>query len=488
MRISVKNLGLIATGIVAGVALSLGISATAQRLADANGPLPVDEIRQFADVFGAIKTNYVEPVDDRKLITGAINGMVSDLDPHSAYLDEKAYKDLREETVGRFGGLGIEVGSENGYLKVISPIEDTPAYRAGIKPGDLIIKIDGADVKGMSMNDAVVRLRGAPNTRVTITIERAGEPKPFAVTLTREEIKVQSVRSKLLEPGIAYVRIIQFQDPTVEDLAKQLQTLAKPGPIKGIVLDLRNNPGGVLPGAIGVSAAFLPKGSLIVSTKGQIQEAQAKYFANKDEYQRSGEDVLRGLPPEMRSAPMVVLVNGGSASASEIVAGALQDYKRATVIGTQTFGKGSVQTILPLPPDRKTGIKLTISRYYTPSGRSIQNTGVTPDYVVDDTAQGNVFDFPRETDLEHHLSNPLVVKALKDAKNAPVGTAKPASEPATEAPGTLKKPPVKPIEFGSKDDYQLQQALRFLHGAPVETKKMTADASAVTGKGAAVAK
>ena len=487
MRISVKNLGLIAIGIVAGVALSLGISATAQRLADANGPLPVDEIRQFADVFGAIKTNYVEPVDDRKLITGAINGMVSDLDPHSAYLDEKAFKDLREETVGRFGGLGIEVGSENGYLKVISPIEDTPAFRAGIKPGDLIVKIDDADVKGMSMNDAVMRLRGAPNTKVTITIERTGEAKPFPVTLTREEIKVQSVRAKLVEPGIAYVRIIQFQDPTVEDLAKQLQTLAKPGPLKGIVLDLRNNPGGVLPGAIGVSAAFLPKGSLIVSTKGQIQEAQAKYFANKDEYQRGGEDVLRNLPANVRTAPMVVLVNGGSASASEIVAGALQDYKRATVIGTQTFGKGSVQTILPLPPDRKTGIKLTISRYYTPSGRSIQNTGVTPDYVVDDTAQGNIFDFPRETDLEHHLANPTLVKLQKDTKNKAGQPAQPGG--ATGPADVLKKPPTKPLEFGSKDDYQLQQALRFLHGESVETKKMTADASsAVSGKSAATAK
>ncbi len=488
MRISLKNVGLVAMGIVGGVALSLAISATAQRIADAHSPLPVDEIRQFADVFGVIKSNYVEPVDDRKLLTGAINGMVADLDPHSAYLDEKAYKELKEQTVGRFGGLGIEVGSENGYLKVISPIEDTPAFRAGIKSGDLIIKIDDADVKGMSVSDAVLKLRGAPKTKVTLTIQRAGEAKPLVVPLIREEIRVQSVRAKLIEPGVAYVRIIQFQDPTVEDLDKQLETLEKSGPLKSIVLDLRNNPGGVLQGAIGVSAAFLPPESLVVSTKGQMAEAQMKYLATKDEYQRGGEDALRGLPTEVKTVPMVVLVNGGSASASEIVAGALQDYKRATILGTQTFGKGSVQTILPLPPDRKTGIKLTISRYYTPNGRSIQNTGVTPDLVVDDTAQGNVFDFPRESDLERHLANPLVQNSPDNTKKAVEGAAKPADGGVlTEGAEPAKKAPMKPIEFGSKDDFQLQQALHFLKGEPVETAKMTADASGTTGSGAPVA-
>jgi carboxyl-terminal processing protease len=469
-----KNVGLLATGIVAGIALSIGISATAQRLADASGALPLEEVREFTDVFGKIKSSYVEPVDDHKLLTGAINGMLSDLDPHSAYLDEKAFKEVHEMTVGRFGGLGIEVGSEGGFLKVISPIEDTPAYRAGIKAGDLIVRIDDVDVKGLSVNDAVLRLRGAPKTKVVLTITRAGEPKPLIVPLVREEIKVQSVRAKLLEPGIGYIRVIQFQDPTVEDLARNIETLYKSGPLKAVVLDLRNNPGGVLPGAIGVSAAFLPKDSLVVSTKGQLQDMQAKYLAEKDEYQRGGEDVLRDLPADIKTIPMVVLVNRGSASASEIVAGALQDYKRATVIGTQTFGKGSVQTILPLPPDRKTGIKLTVSRYYTPNGRSIQNTGVTPDLIVDDTPQGNVFEFPRESDLDRHLTNPTL--------NA-------------EADGTPKKPPVdpegvdakkliKPLEFGSKDDYQLQQALHFIKGEPVETRKVIADASTSTPKAA----
>jgi carboxyl-terminal processing protease len=465
-RNTFKNIGLIVSGVLAGVLLSLGISAVAQRVADARNPLPIEELRQFTDVFGAIKANYVEPVDDKKLIADSINGMVSGLDPHSAYLDEKAYRELHEQTVGHFGGLGIEVGSEDGYIKVITPLEDTPAYRAGVKTGDYIVKVDDVSIKGMSITEAVTKLRGAPKTKVTITLLRKGEASPIVVTLIREEIKVQSVRAKMLDSGIGYVRVTQFQDPTVEDLSKKMAELYKAGPLKGLVLDLRNNPGGVLPGAIGVSAAFLPANSLIVSTKGQVAEAQAQYYGTKDEYQRGGDDVLRNLPPEAHNVPMVVLVNGGSASASEIVAGALQDYKRASILGTQTFGKGSVQTILPLPPDRKTGVKLTISRYYTPSGRSIQNTGITPDYIVDDTAQGNIFEFPRESDLEHHLSNPQ--NAPADASDTkPEDAAKPADA----------KPAFKPIEFGSKDDYQLSQALHLLKGEPVETKKMTADAS-----------
>ncbi len=464
---NMKNVGLIASGLIAGVALSLGISATAQRIADSRGGLPIDEVRQFADVFGTIKSSYVEPVDDRKLITGAINGMLSDLDPHSAYLDEKAFKELHEQTTGRFGGLGIEIGSENGYLKVVAPIEDTPAFRAGIKTGDLIVKIDDADVKGLSITEAVKRLRGAPKTKVTVTIARVGENKPLVFPLVREEIKYQTVRSKMLESDIAYVRVMAFQDPTVEDMAKQITNLAKAGPIKAIVLDLRGDPGGVLHGAVGVSEAFLPPNSLIVSTRGQLENAQKKYFGNPEEYQLGGgEDLLRSLPPEVKTVPMVVLVNGGSASASEIVAGALQDYKRATLIGTQTFGKGSVQTILPLPPDRKTGLKLTISRYYTPNGRSIQNTGVTPDLVVEDTREGNLFEFPREADLERHLTNTTVANEDDSAKPA---------KPAEEAAEAVKKP-FKQIDFGSKDDYQLEQAVHYLKGEPVETKKMTADA------------
>ena len=479
MRKSLKTIGLISTGVLAGVLLSLGITATAQRASDARAPLPIDEIRQFTDVFGAIKTSYVEPVDDKKLITEAINGMVAGLDPHSAYLDEKAFKELREATVGRFGGLGIEVGREDGtddgsgYIKVISPIEGTPAFRAGIKTGDLIVKIDDKNVKGLKLNEAVTKLRGEPGTKVTLTIARKDVSTPIVVPLVREEIKVQSVRAKVVEPGYGYVRVSQFQEPTVADLASKLEELYKSGPLKGLVLDLRNNPGGVLPGAIGVSAAFLPKDSLIVSTKGQIQEAQGKFTATRDEYQRGGADLLRDLPQAVHDVPMVVLVNGGSASASEIVAGALQDYKRAKVLGTTTFGKGSVQTILPLPPDRKTGIKLTISRYYTPNGRSIQATGIVPDYVVDDTAQGNIFAFPREADLERHLNNTTDTAAVVAANEAARREALSAEERKAEderRAAALKKP----IEFGSKDDYQMQQALHLLKGEPVETKSMTA--------------
>jgi carboxyl-terminal processing protease len=482
MRKSLKNIGLISTGVFAGVLLSLGITATAQRASEGRAPLPIDEIRQFTDVFGAIKSSYVEPVDDKKLITEAINGMVSGLDPHSAYLDEKAFKELRETTVGRFGGLGIEVGREDntedgsGFIKVVAPIEGTPAARAGIKPGDLIVKIDDANVKGLKLNEAVTKLRGAPGTKVTLTLARKDVGTPLVVPLVREEIKVQSVRAKMLDNGIGYVRVAQFQDPTVADLANRIEELYKSGPLKGLVLDLRNNPGGVLPGAIGVSAAFLPKDSLVVSTKGQIQEAQGKFFATRDEYQRGGDDVLRNLPAAVHDVPLVVLVNGGSASASEIVAGALQDYKRAKVVGTTTFGKGSVQTIMPLPPERKTGIKLTISRYYTPSGRSIQATGIVPDYVVDDTAEGNIFQFPREADLDHHLNNTDAASAQAAANAAKKSTLSPEEQKAEDdrRAAALKKP----IEFGSKDDYQLQQAVHVLRGEPVETKKMTASLGA----------
>jgi carboxyl-terminal processing protease len=474
MQISMKSIGLIGTGVVAGAALSLGLTAAAQHVADEHGPLPVDEIRQFADVFGDIKTNYVEPVDDKKLITAAITGMVSGLDPHSAYLDEQAYADLRQDMSGSFGGLGIQVKPQDGYLMVVKPMADTPASRAGIKENDIIQKIDDVDIKGMSSDDAIKRLRGAPKSKVTLSIQRDKEPKPIVMTLTREEIKLTSVDSKIVAPGIAYVAVSQFRDPTVEELAKQLEALSKQGPLKGIVLDLRNDPGGLLDSAVGVSAAFLKKDSLVVSSKGQLAEAQAKYFASKDRYQHGGEDVLRDLPAEYQTVPMVVLVNGASASAAEIVAGALQDYKRATVMGTQSFGKGSVQVILPLPPDRKTGVKLTISRYYTPLGRSIQNTGITPDIVVDDTADGNIFQFPRESDLQHHLSNLTV--AANNANGNPTTDVDGPADPTAPSP-TFKRP-AKMFTFGGTDDFQLAQAINKLNGQPVVDADKTAAAQA----------
>ena len=327
-----RNIGLIALGVVAGVLVSLNFQAIADRAA--RTPLPVEELRAFTEVFGAIKQNYVEPVEDKKLINEAINGMLAGLDPHSAYLDAEAFRELQVGTQGQFGGLGIEVGMEDGFVKVVSPIEDTPAFRAGIKPGDLIIRLDDTPVKGMALNDAVKRMRGKPNTQITLTISRKGEAAPIVVTLTRAVIRVQSVKSKMIEPGYGWVRVSQFQESTTENLVKHVENLYKQGQLKGLVLDLRNDPGGLLYGAVAISSAFLPDKVLVVSTDGRTEDAKKKFHASPQDYLRgSRDDVLRGLPAAAKTVPMVVLVNGGSASASEIVAGALQDHKRATVIG-----------------------------------------------------------------------------------------------------------------------------------------------------------
>ena len=454
-----KQFSLVFIGVIAGVMLSLNFSAVAQREL-ARFPLPVDELRAFAEVFGAIKSGYVEPVEDKKLISGAINGMLSDLDPHSAYLDADAFRELQVGTQGEFGGLGIEVGMEDGFVKVVSPIEDTPAFRAGLKPGDLIIKIDDTPVKGMNLNDAVKRMRGKPKTSIRLTVVRKGDEKPFEVTLQRDVIRVQSVKSKLIEPGYAWVRVAQFQEHTGENLVKHLENLYKQGPLKGLVLDLRNDPGGLLNGAVGISSAFLPAKALIVSTDGRTEDAKRKFVASPEDYLRgSKDDYLRGLPAGVKTVPMVVLVNGGSASASEIVAGALQDHKRATVMGTQTFGKGSVQTILPL--GNNTAIKLTTARYYTPSGRSIQAKGITPDIMVDDPgAQPRV----READLEKHLTNEQEKAA---AQKAAVEKEKQASQQPTP-PGSTDQPRA-PIEFASDKDFQFLQAMNHLKGLPVQT-------------------
>ena len=446
-----RNIGLIALGVVAGILVSLNFQAIADRAA--RTPLPVEELRAFTEVFGAIKQNYVEPVEDKKLINEAINGMLSGLDPHSAYLDAEAFRELQVGTQGQFGGLGIEVGMEDGFVKVVSPIEDTPAFRAGIKPGDLIIRLDDTPVKGMTLNDAVKRMRGKPNTQITLTLSRKGEPAPIVVTLTRAVIRVQSVKSKMLEPGYGWVRVSQFQESTTDNLVKHVENLYKQGPLKGLVLDLRNDPGGLLYGAVAISSAFLPAKVLVVSTDGRTEDAKKKFLASPEDYLRGArDDVLKGLPAAVKTVPMVVLVNGGSASASEIVAGALQDHKRATVIGTQTFGKGSVQTIMPL--GNATAIKLTTARYYTPSGRSIQAKGITPDIIVEEPGQSAETRL-READLERHLSNDRDKGADKKS-----GT---RVKPAATSPGEQPKP----LEMGSKDDFQLAQALNFLKGAPV---------------------
>jgi len=323
MRSKMQQAGLLFTGLCAGVLISLNFSANADK--SPLSPLPVEELRNLADVFNAIKQGYVEPVDDKKLITHAISGMLSNLDPHSAYLDAEAFKELQVGTQGEFGGLGIEVGSEDGVVKVISPIEDTPAFRAGVKAGDLIIKLDETSVKGMALNDAVKRMRGKPKTSIVLTIVRKGEAKPLVVTLVREVIKVQSVKSKLVEQGYGYVRVVQFQEQTAASLVQHLEKLVKQGALKGLVLDLRNDPGGLLHGAVGVSAAFLPPQALVVSTDGRAEDSKRKYLATPEDYLRgSREDFIKSVPASIKTVPMVVLVNGGSASASEIVAGALQ--------------------------------------------------------------------------------------------------------------------------------------------------------------------
>ena len=463
MGSKLKNIGLVGLGLIAGIAGSMQFDAMAQR--NANSPLPIEELRTLADVFGLIKTDYVEPVEDKKLLTEAISGMVSSLDPHSAFLDKKAFKELREGTQGKFVGLGIEVGMEDGYVKVISPIEDSPAFKAGLKSGDLITRLDSTPVKGMTLDEAVKRMRGEPNTKITLTVARKEEDKPLLITIVRQEIKVQSVKGKMIEPGFGWIRVSQFQEPTVEDLAKKINQLYQQDPgMKGLVLDLRNDPGGVLPGAIGVSAAFLPKDVPIVSTNGQLPDSKATYYARREFYgTRAGTDPLARLPEGIKKVKMVVLVNSGSASASEIVAGALQDYKRAAIMGTQTFGKGSVQTIRQLSAD--TAVKLTTARYYTPNGRAIQAKGIVPDLLVDEYADGDGMNGLRlrEADLQKHLSND------KD-KDAEKGAAIVDELEESKRLAALEKKR-KPMEFGGKDDFQLAQALNHLKGMPVQTSK-----------------
>ena len=456
MKTPLKSFALVTAGAIAGILVSVGITAVAQR--DVRSTLPLEDLRQFSDVFGAIKAFYVEPVDDRKLISEAISGMVTGLDPHSAYLDADAFRELQVGTQGEFGGLGIEVGTEDGFIKVVSPIEDTPAARAGVKAGDLIVKIDEKPTKGMQLGEAVKLMRGKPKTSITLTLSRKGESGPIVVQLVRDVIRVQSVRSKLIEPGYGFVRLTQFQEMTLENMVKALENFDRQhGPLKGLVLDVRNDPGGLLHGAIGVSAAFLPPRTLVTSTDGRTEDAKRKYIASPEDYMRgSREDILQRLPAWVKTVPMVVLVNGGSASASEIVAGALQDHKRAVVIGTQTFGKGSVQSILPL--SNNTAIKLTTARYYTPSGRSIQAKGVTPDLLVEETPNGDINQFRiREADLNRRLPS-----GRGDEDRPVVPRPTDASERNRDR---------KPIEFGGADDYQLQQAMNHLKGLPVAVAK-----------------
>ena len=460
-----KQAGLICMGLLGGILISLQFSAFAEK--NARNDLPIEELRVFAEVFSAIKQGYVEPIDDKKLITNAISGMLSNLDPHSSYLDAEAYKDLQVGTQGEFGGLGIEVGMEDGLVKVVAPIEDTPADKAGVKSGDLIFRIDDTPVKGLTLNDAVKRMRGKPKTQIKLSILRKGEAKPLELTLTREVIKVQSVKSKLLEDGYGYLRVTSFQENTGADLVKHLNSLYKTGELKGLVLDLRNDPGGLLNSAIGVSAAFLPPETLVTSTDGRLPDSKHEFFATPEDYLRaSRDDYLKALPEGTLKVPMVVLINGGSASASEIVAGALQDHKRAVVMGTTSFGKGSVQTILPLPGSA--AIKLTTARYFTPSGRSIQAKGIEPDIVVEEGTSNGYALRLREADLENHLENPKEkVGTSGSASPAKPQAAKPQATPEAD---NDENDVTAARELASKKDVVLTQALNLLKGLQIMQK------------------
>ena len=461
-----KIAGWVSVGVLAGAMTTVSLQTVAR---GAMSPLPLEEIQQLSAVFGLVKTDYVEPVDDKKLITDAISGMVASLDPHSQYFDKKSFSEFREGTSGRFVGVGIEITQEDGLIKVVSPIEGSPAFRAGLKTNDLITKIDDTAVKGLSLSDAVKRMRGEPRTKVTLTILRKEESRSFPVTLVREEIKTQSVKGKMVEPGYGWIRLSQFQERTVDDFVRKAEELYKQDPrLKGLVLDLRNDPGGLLDAAVAISAAFLPSDVTVVSTNGQLAESKATYKASPEFYARRGSgDPLKRLPAALKTVPLVVLVNEGSASASEIVAGALQDHKRATVMGSQTFGKGSVQTVRPLGPD--TGIKLTTARYYTPSGKSIQATGIVPDIMIDETAEGSPFAAlrMREADLEKHLGSGQGEEIKDEAREkAREEARKRLEEDSKKSLSDFKMP-----EFGTDKDFQLAQALNQLKGATVLASK-----------------
>jgi len=475
MRSSFQKFGLIGSGVLIGVLISVNLSALADKVLSPQ--LPIDDLRVFAEVFGKVKSDYVEPVEDKKLINEALTGMLAGLDPHSTFMDADAYKDLQAGTQGEFGGLGIEVAMEDGLVKVVTPIEDSPAYKAGLKSGDLIMKLDDTQVRGITLNDAVKKMRGAPDTKITLTVLRKNEPKPLTFTLTRAIIKSKSVKNKYIEKDYGYIRITQFQEHTGEDLATALKALhaQNKGPFKGLVLDLRNNPGGLLDAAVGVSAAFLPKDKLVVYTEGRVADSKMRLNANPQDYARRGKgDYLKDESPDFKNVPMVVLVNAGSASASEIVAGALQDHKRATILGIQSFGKGSVQTILPM--NNGSAIKLTTARYFTPNGRSIQAKGIVPDINVEDGFdQSNNL---HEADLGKHLSNPTDANAGKKPEDAK-DVVKDAAKDAAIAKANEKKYAEQkgPIEPASKDDIQFVQAMNVLKGLPVQkTPEVNTDA------------
>jgi len=435
MKVNTRTVTLVLLGAVVGGSLTLGQHVMGARNAN---ELPLEQMRTFTDVFTRIKNDYVEEVSDDELLEYAIRGMLNGLDPHSAYLNTEEFNELRIGTTGEFGGLGIEVGMEDGFVKVISPIDDTPAARAGMKSGDLIIRLDDTPVKGLSLNDAVKLMRGKPGSILTLTVIREGADKPLSIDIKRDIIKVTSVKNRMLDEGYGYLRISNFQTKTTSDMLKAIKQMKteSDGSLKGLVLDLRNNPGGVLSGAVGVSDAFLNDG-MIVYTDGREADSKLRYDATNG-------DVLDG-------APLVVLVNGGSASASEIVAGAMQDHGRAIVLGSKTFGKGSVQTIQDLPAGG--AVKLTTSRYYTPNGRSIQALGIEPDIS---TKPGS---WIRPEDEDNFT--PLTESSLRGS----------LSNTTVDEDGSGEATEEQAEDNLVYDDYQLFEALNLLKGLTILSKK-----------------
>jgi carboxyl-terminal processing protease len=451
MRSKLEKMSFILIGSLIGILVSFNLPVFADKTKSSN--LPIEDLRTFAEVFGKIKTDYVETVEDKKLINEALTGMLSGLDPHSTFLDLDNFKDLQQGTSGEFGGLGIEVGMEDGFVKVISPIEDTPAYHAGLKSGDLIMKLDETMVKGLNLNDAVKLMRGKPGTAINLKVLRNGVDAPLDIKVVRAQIKTKSVKSKMIEPNYGYVRVTQFQERTGEDLADALQKLNKENkhPLNGLILDMRNNPGGLLNSAVAVSAAFLEKGDLVVYTEGRAADSKMHLTTVPENFIRNNpqkNNYIDKLPKYYKNTPLVVLVNNGSASASEIVAGALQDHKRALIVGTRSFGKGSVQSILPM--NNGTAIKLTTARYFTPHGRSIQAKGIDPDIIIEDGNESSAV--LREADLTNRLSNP----DEKDNQSKKEEEVKPTSD------GGEALRHFKPIELGGEEDKQYAEAVKIL--------------------------
>jgi len=493
-----KTISKFILGAVCGSFVTLSIYATAddqsgitpinsQQMANT---IPVDDVNNFAKVYAITKNYYVESVNDTKLMKGAIDGMLNNLDPHSDYLDADDFKQLSEMTSGSFAGLGIEVSRDkgNGGVKVVAPIYGTPAYLAGVQSGDLIVKINGVPVSGLSLDEAIKRMRGKEGTKVVITVARANSLKPIDFTITRAKIAVRSVQSTMLNPDYAYIRITNFQADTSNELALALNKAYKTNPhLKGLVLDLRDDPGGLLQSAVGVSGVFLPKDSLVVYTDGRLASAKQKYYASPNDYDIDGtqQASMNSIPAIFKTLPMVVLVNQGTASASEIVSGALQDYKRARILGVKTFGKGSVQTVIPLSKD--TAIKLTTALYYTPKGRSIQAEGIKPDVIIQ-SEYSDILDSwdVTEASLDHHIDNPNALD--KNAKLESVPIIRPAKQIMTQdeikakAEAKMKKMPKVAdqslAQVDLKNDFQLDWALNIIEGKPLPVESSTQAKSA----------